>query len=147
MRLELDHGTVIFRPEPGDPLPDGLPGVAWDARVGCFRAPAWRCAAIESVLSATPLGLRAMREREVGEDERGAGADGLGLAHEVPGYVAAKLERLRQAALGNLILCLDADRNCGEGELPPEAAVIRYRRRIDVAAIVRLVAPPASCRS
>ena len=49
-----------------------------------------------------------------------------------PAYLQHKLRRLRAARLENLVLCIDAERNCGDGELPPGAAVIRYRRHIDV---------------
>jgi predicted nuclease of restriction endonuclease-like RecB superfamily len=46
-------------------------------------------------------------------------------------YVRSKLDRLRRARVPNLILCLDADRNCGSTDLPPGTPVIRFRRRID----------------
>jgi uncharacterized protein len=46
-------------------------------------------------------------------------------------YVARKLALLRQARLGNLILCVDETRGCEQGELPPDARVVRFRRRID----------------
>jgi hypothetical protein len=46
-------------------------------------------------------------------------------------YVARKLALLRQANLANLILCIDVERVCGEGELPADARVVRFRRRID----------------
>jgi hypothetical protein len=41
--------------------------------------------------------------------------------------------------VSNLILCLDADRNLGEGELPPSTAVIRYRRRVDPGEVLAIV--------
>lgn len=54
-----------------------------------------------------------------------------------PDYLAQKLERLREARLSNLILCIDEARQCGEGGVPPDARIIRFRRRVDVAAVVR----------
>jgi predicted nuclease of restriction endonuclease-like RecB superfamily len=51
-----------------------------------------------------------------------------------------KLERLRAAHLPNLIVCIDEDRQCGDGELPPDARIVRFRRRVDAAAVMREVA-------
>ena len=46
-------------------------------------------------------------------------------------YVTRKLALLRQAKLGNLILCLDEQRACEETDLPADARVVRFRRRVD----------------
>jgi predicted nuclease of restriction endonuclease-like RecB superfamily len=56
-----------------------------------------------------------------------------------PDYVARKLALYRSARLSNLILCIDEDRNCADADLPPEALVVRFRRRVDAAAILRVV--------
>jgi predicted nuclease of restriction endonuclease-like RecB superfamily len=56
-----------------------------------------------------------------------------------PGYVARKLAQYGSARLSNLILCIDESRNCGEADLPPEACVIRFRRWVDAAAVLRSV--------
>jgi predicted nuclease of restriction endonuclease-like RecB superfamily len=56
-----------------------------------------------------------------------------------PEYLATKLERLRAARLGNLILCLDEGRNVGEGDLPPGARVVLYRRRVDPRAVLAVI--------
>ena len=53
-----------------------------------------------------------------------------------PDYVARKLCLLRQANLDNLILCVDEARACADGELPPHARVVRFRRRIDPGAVL-----------
>ena len=54
-------------------------------------------------------------------------------------YLATKFERLRQARLQNFILCLDEDRACSDGDLPPGLPVVRFRRRVDAAAVMRAV--------
>ena len=54
-----------------------------------------------------------------------------------PDYVARKLALYRSARLSNLILCIDEDRNCADTDLPPGARVVRFRRRVDPAAILR----------
>lgn len=48
-----------------------------------------------------------------------------------PAYLATKLQRLREARIPNLLLCIDEERNVGEGDLPEGARVVRYRRRVD----------------
>jgi len=42
LELEFDRGTLVCRSWPAGCDPAGLAGMRWDARVGCFRAPA-RC--------------------------------------------------------------------------------------------------------
>ena len=56
-----------------------------------------------------------------------------------PDYLARKLARLRAARLSNLILCIDEERNCTGDELPPQARVIRFRRKVDARDVLRLI--------
>ena len=56
-----------------------------------------------------------------------------------PEYVARKLARYRSARLPNLILCIDEERNCASADLPPNARVLRFRRRVDPASVLRVV--------
>jgi predicted nuclease of restriction endonuclease-like RecB superfamily len=56
-----------------------------------------------------------------------------------PEYLANKLERLRNARISNLVLCVDADRNLGDGDLPASVALVRYRRRVDAAKVLEIV--------
>lgn len=56
-----------------------------------------------------------------------------------PDYVARKLALYRSARLSNLILCVDEDRNCAAADLPAGARVLRFRRRMDAAAVLRAV--------
>ena len=51
-------------------------------------------------------------------------------------YLQRKLSLLRAAKLDNLILCLDDERCCADGELPTGAHVVRFRRRIDPTAVL-----------
>lgn len=62
-----------------------------------------------------------------------------------PEYLRSKLERLRQANLDRIILCIDDSRCCADDQLPPQAAVVRFRRRIDAAAV--LAAAERDCRA
>lgn len=61
-----------------------------------------------------------------------------------PEYLDAKLGRLREARIANLVLCIDAERNVGQGELPSWARVVRYRRRVDPHAVLRAIGEPGS---
>jgi predicted nuclease of restriction endonuclease-like RecB superfamily len=56
-----------------------------------------------------------------------------------PDYLAAKLARLREAVLPPFILCVDDDRACGLGDVPAGLTVVRFRRRVDAAAVLRRV--------
>jgi predicted nuclease of restriction endonuclease-like RecB superfamily len=56
-----------------------------------------------------------------------------------PDYVTRKLAQYRAASISNLILCIDADRCCQDGDLPQHALVIRYRRRVDAAEVYRRI--------
>lgn len=56
-----------------------------------------------------------------------------------PDYVSRKLALYRKALVGNLVLCIDEARNCADGDLPPGARVVRFRRRVDPAAVLRAI--------
>jgi predicted nuclease of restriction endonuclease-like RecB superfamily len=56
-----------------------------------------------------------------------------------PDYVARKLALYRSAHLSNLILCIDEVRNCAEADVPSGALVVRFRRRVDATAVLRVV--------
>lgn len=58
-----------------------------------------------------------------------------------PAYLERKLARLRAANLNHLVLCIDEDRRVADGDVPAGAQVVRFRRRIDPAAV--LAALPA----
>ena len=54
-------------------------------------------------------------------------------------YVARKVALYRKARVSRLILCIDEARNCAETDLPPGALVVRFRRRVDPAAVLRAI--------
>jgi predicted nuclease of restriction endonuclease-like RecB superfamily len=56
-------------------------------------------------------------------------------------YLEKKLIALRRANLDNLILCVDADRGCSEGDLPLGARVVRFKKTIDPRAVLALIDP------
>ncbi len=54
-------------------------------------------------------------------------------------YLERKLGALRAARLNNLIVCIDADRNCARDDLPAQARVVRFRRRVDAREILAII--------
>jgi predicted nuclease of restriction endonuclease-like RecB superfamily len=56
-----------------------------------------------------------------------------------PEYVRRKLALYREARVANLILCIAEDRACAAEELPAGAVILRFRRRVDAAAVRRVV--------
>ena len=63
-----------------------------------------------------------------------------------PEYLARKFAALRAAAIRDLVLCIDEDRNCAESDLPMVGAVVRYRRRIDPAEVLRAIEATEAAR-
>jgi predicted nuclease of restriction endonuclease-like RecB superfamily len=61
-----------------------------------------------------------------------------------PQYLVEKLRKLRAAQLDNLVLCIDQERGCTDAELPKDARILRYKRRIDVRAVLAIVQPEAA---
>ena len=56
-----------------------------------------------------------------------------------PDYVKRKLALLRAAELTNLVLCIDETRDCSDGAIPRSSRVVRFRRRVDAVAVLRLI--------
>jgi predicted nuclease of restriction endonuclease-like RecB superfamily len=56
-----------------------------------------------------------------------------------PSYLKRKLETLRAARIENLILCIDEARRCSEEELPPDARVVRFRKRVDASKLLPIL--------
>ena len=56
-----------------------------------------------------------------------------------PEYVRRKLALYREARVANLILCIAEDRACAAEDLPAGAVILRFRRRVDAAAVRRVV--------
>ena len=56
-----------------------------------------------------------------------------------PKYLDEKLRKLRAAHLDQVLLCIDQERGCAEAELPAHAQTLRYKRRIDVRAVLAII--------
>ncbi len=57
-----------------------------------------------------------------------------------PEYLQQKLQRLRNAGIERFVLCVDQSRECGGSELPADLRIIRYKTRIDVRAVLAIIA-------
>jgi len=56
-----------------------------------------------------------------------------------PDYLRKKLERLREARIPNLLLCVSDKLNCADGDLPEEASVIRFTKRLEPDDVLRMI--------
>lgn len=57
-----------------------------------------------------------------------------------PKYLEDKLRKLREAQLDGIILCIDETRGCSEAALPDSAKIVPFRRRIDAARVLSILA-------
>lgn len=53
-----------------------------------------------------------------------------------PAYLDEKLARYRRARIANLILCVDEDLAAMDGELPENARIVRFRKRVSMGALL-----------
>ncbi len=56
-----------------------------------------------------------------------------------PEYVSRKLETLRAARIENLILVIDEARRCSKADLPPQATVVRFQRKVDASKLLPIL--------
>ncbi len=56
-----------------------------------------------------------------------------------PDYLRKKLERLREARIPNLLLCVSDKLNCSEGDMPAGASVIRFIRQLQPTEVLRII--------
>jgi predicted nuclease of restriction endonuclease-like RecB superfamily len=56
-----------------------------------------------------------------------------------PEYVSRKLETLRAARIDNLILVIDEARRCSDVDIPPDAWLVRFRKRVDVSKLLPIL--------
>ncbi|MBU0754872.1 MAG: DUF790 family protein [Planctomycetes bacterium] len=54
-------------------------------------------------------------------------------------YLDKKLQTLKAAGLSNLILCINEEKNCGEEALHPETRVLRFKRKIDMERVLKII--------
>lgn len=63
-----------------------------------------------------------------------------------PDYLQRKLGQLGQVGRRDLILCVDADRQCAKEEAVGRDRIVEYRRRVDPAEVLRIIERPGPIR-
>jgi predicted nuclease of restriction endonuclease-like RecB superfamily len=66
------------------------------------------------------------------------------IGYWTPEYLTKKLAQLEQAQLERIVLCVDESRQCSTGQFNALGSVVRYRRRIDVRAVIAIIDPALS---
>jgi predicted nuclease of restriction endonuclease-like RecB superfamily len=64
--------------------------------------------------------------------------------YRTPAYVERKLALLASAKIERLILCIDEDRCCAQGDVEALGQIVRYRRRLDARAVLAIADPGAA---
>jgi len=141
-RVVVGARELVLRHGPSDPVWPSAPPRTFDSRLEAAfakdlarRFPEW-----EAVREPEPLeadGRLVFPDFAIG---RRAEPDVRWLVEIAgfwtPEYLRAKLRGLAAARVRGAIVCVDAARNLGEGELPPRLSIVRYTRRIDVAQVI-----------
>jgi predicted nuclease of restriction endonuclease-like RecB superfamily len=140
----IDGELALLRVRSGDPIFPGSPPRPFDSRLEERFARDFRRAALDWELvrepEAVPAGDTLVFPDFSIVHRRQRGRRWL---LEIAGfwteeYVRTKLARLRAARLANLILCLDEERCCSQADLPA-GPLIRFRRRIDPAEVLKII--------
>jgi hypothetical protein len=145
VKPRFDRGTILLTEPPRELNLGEAPGVLWDSRVGAHRAPARRYVELTSWLYGAEVELEdiAPTPRPIADARSAADLrpyqEAALAARELAHRRERKPARYRSARLPNLILCIDEERNCASADLPASARVVRFRRRVDPAAVLRLV--------
>lgn len=140
---DVGFARLVIRP--GDPLLPGRELEPFDsqleqrfARAFAKLAPAWD-------IVREPVAINAGSSLVFPDFELRHRATGVTWLLEIAGYwtaeyVARKLAALREAHIHNLILCLDEARACSAQDLAGiDAKVVRFRRKVDAAAVLAVI--------
>ena len=140
-----DAGLARLIIRPGDPLLPGRELEPFDSKLEERFARAFAKLAPEWDIIREPVAINAGSSLVFPDFELRHRASGVTWLLEIVGYwtsdyVARKLATLRAARIENLILCLDEARACGEEDLSGiEAKIVRFRRKVDPAAVLALI--------
>ena len=135
--------TVVVRS--GDPIAAGRELERFDSRIEAHFAADFTRAAPDWDLIREPAPFAAAGELVFPDFELVHRRDpGRRWLLEIAGfwtrdYLDRKLEQLRTAHVGRLILCIDETKSCSREQAPAHAHVLHYRRRIDPAAVLAII--------
>lgn len=146
---DLGRGRAVLRIQPPVLLPPGPEPTRYDsalearfARDMAKRAPAWRVIREPSAIDAGghlafPDFLLEHRE----QPSRRWWIEIVGFWTSA--YLAHKLATYRAANLPRVILCIDASRTVDDRDLPVDARIVRFTRRVEVDQILAIIAAVA----
>jgi uncharacterized protein len=143
--IDRSRGPRTLLLKSGDPIFPAEEGRRFDSRLEerfardfARAAPAWEIIREPRPVSAGPVLIFpdfALRRREAVERPWLLEIVGFWTRE----YLERKLSLLRLAKLDRFVLCIDEERESLLGELPSEAAVVRFRRRVDPAAVLAAI--------
>jgi len=139
----LSNGLVEFTIRSGDPVVPSAPGKAYDSKLEERFAKDFGKLARDWDVIREPQAVSVddgwifpdflLRHRT--QRERWALLEIVGFW--TPEYLRRKLDGLDRVRLPRFILCIDENRNCSDDEFPPQARIIRFKRRIPAAEVLR----------
>ncbi len=150
-RFEVDADVRIgdrvgaLRLQTGDPITPSVPPRRFDSKLEERFARDFARATSDYRLVREPAPLRAgdslvlpdFAVVRAGGDEPVAWLEIVGFWTE--GYLERKLAQLAHVGDARFIVCVDAERACGEGTIPERARVVQFRRRVDARAVLAAV--------
>ncbi len=144
-RCRVAEGDKVLRLVSGDPIAPAAEPVAFDsaleerfARDARRLAPGWDLVRDPQPL-VTAHGLVfpdfALIDRD---DARRRWLIEI-VGYWTPAYIARKVAAYRAVEEPNLLLCIDERQRCAAGDLPPDARIVWFRRRVDAAAVLAAI--------
>jgi predicted nuclease of restriction endonuclease-like RecB superfamily len=143
--LMISDGAVRFRLQSGDPFLPAREGKRYDSAVeerlarDLHRfAPSW---AISREPEPVPVGRSLIFPDFALFDRHDPARRWLLeiVGFWTPDYLANKLRLYNSAGIVNLILCVDERLSCADGDLPRGAHIIRYKKRVVVEHVLRVL--------
>jgi predicted nuclease of restriction endonuclease-like RecB superfamily len=144
-RCVLRGQAVTVRFQPGDPLPAGTQPRTYDSRLEQRFARDFARANLDWDLVREPEPVEAggtliFPDFAVVQRRHPSKRFLLEIVgFWTPGYLQEKLGRLRDMPDTPLVLCIDRALNCSSGDLPSNARVVSFQRRIDPAEVLAAI--------
>ena len=149
-RIQVDGADAVLELDQHDPLLPSAPGPGHDSKVERWFERDWARVAPAWDLVREPAPLPA-GDQLIFPDFEVRSPEGVRWLLEIvgfwtPDYLQRKVQGLEASGVRNLLLCVDQSLACEEGELPAHWRVLRYRRRVDAAAVLQALeaGPPVA---
>lgn len=144
-RCDLGRGPATLRLQPPIMLPAGHEPRRYDSKLEARfaadmarQAPQWRVLREPSPIDAgTHLAFPDFMLEHRDMPERRWWVEIVGFWRS--DYLTAKMATYRAAKLSNVILCIDAQRAVEDSDLPRDARIVRFEKRVPVEQVLRLI--------